>query len=191
MTRIFIDCGYHLGEGMSEFITKLGIDSTWQIYAFEANPACDIDTVSKRHLVPITVYNKAVWIHNEGVLFNQEHNEASNSPKAGSTSELDGWGSCIADLGSTHTFKTQIKIPSLHFSTWLKTLPEDSEIYCKFDIEGAEYEVLRDMLYQGVVSKLKTLWIEWHYVDLKNEDEVSTNLLIKELSQFTEVHSWK
>lgn len=191
MAKIFIDCGYHLGEGMSEFIDKLGIDSTWQIYAFEANPACDIYSVARKHSLPVITYNTAVWVHDRGVLFNQEDNEASNSPKSDSTSNLDGWGSCIADLNSTHTYKTQVNIPSLRFSTWLKNLPVDSEIYCKFDIEGAEYEVLRDMLTEGVVSKLKTLWVEWHHVDLENEDEASTDLLISELKKHTKIYSWK
>ena len=40
--NIFIDCGFHLGEGLTEFISMLNIDSNWEIHCFEANPACEI-----------------------------------------------------------------------------------------------------------------------------------------------------
>lgn len=40
--NIFIDCGFHCGEGLTEFAAKLGIDNTWDVYAFEANPHINI-----------------------------------------------------------------------------------------------------------------------------------------------------
>lgn len=118
MKKIFIDCGYHLGEGLNEFISILNITKDWEIHVFEANPACDILNKIPNNF-NINVITKAVWIHNDGVIFNQENNTATNSPTQGSTSHLDGWGSCISELQSTHTYDNQLKVESIDFATWI------------------------------------------------------------------------
>ena len=190
MKKVFIDCGYHLGEGLNEFTSLLSIDNSWDIYAFEANTACDIFNKISNYPYKITAYNSAVWIHNDGVLFNQENNKKSNSPTVGSTSHVDGWGSCVSDLQSSHTFENQIMISSIDFSQWIKRFT-NCEIYCKMDIEGAEFPVLRKMVNDDTIKLIHTLWVEWHDVDLSNESNTSRNELIKNISSFTNLNNWK
>lgn len=189
MKKVFIDCGYHLGEGLQEFITNLGINESWKIYVFEANPACEIFNKIPNNL-NITAYNKAVWIHNDGVIFNQENNTASKSPTAGSTSNIDGWGSCVADLQSVHTYDKQVKVESVDFAKWIMQF-KDCDVYCKMDIEGAEFPVLKQMIEQQTLSVIKELWVEWHDMDLPNEDETSRELLISKIEKYCKLNSWK
>ena len=144
-TNIFIDCGFHLDEGLSSFNNTLHFDKNWVIYTFEANPDCHMDNKIPNFGCPIHSLNKAVWIHNHGVTFYQESNIASNSPKENSTSNLDGWGSCISDLQSSHTFDKQISVPSIDFSEWLFQF-RDYKIYCKMDIEVLSLLSLGDLL---------------------------------------------
>ena len=73
MNKIFIDFGFHLGEGLSEFTNLLNIDENWKVYIFEPNPACDIFNKITPNL-NISVYDKAAWVHSDGVIFNQENN---------------------------------------------------------------------------------------------------------------------
>jgi FkbM family methyltransferase len=188
--KIFIDCGYHLGEGLNEFTSLLSINDSWEVYAFEANTACDIFNKIINHPYKVTAYNSAVWTHNNGVLFNQENNKKNNSPLIGSTSYIDGWGSCVSELQSSHTFETQITVPSIDFSQWIKQF-KNHEVYCKMDIEGAEFPVLRKMINDDTIKLVNTLWVEWHDIDLPNESESSRNELIKNISCFTKLNSWK
>jgi FkbM family methyltransferase len=73
MRNIYIDCGTHLGEGLKKHIEMCGIDETWEIYTFEANPntfkifqeARKTDNVPEKYKwikwENIEYFNKAVW----------------------------------------------------------------------------------------------------------------------------------
>ena len=69
-------------------------------------------------------------------------------------------------------------------------MPE-SEIYCKMDIEGAEFSVLRKMIKDESIKKIKKIWIEWHDVDLQTENSETRSQLKEELMKYTEVIDWK
>jgi FkbM family methyltransferase len=189
MNKIFIDCGFHLGEGLTDFTNLLNIDENWKVYIFEANPACDIFNKITSNL-NINVYDKAVWVHSDGVIFNQENNNVSNSPKINSTSILDGWGSCIGELNSSHTISNQVFVETIDMSNWI-TQFSGCEIYCKMDIEGAEFKILRKMIKDGTISMFTELWVEWHDADLPDENIDTRNELISEISQYCKLNSWK
>jgi FkbM family methyltransferase len=190
MKKIFLDCGYHLGEGLNEFANMLGINDEWEVYAFEPNPHCDIKNKVSQHPFKVKAFDKAVWIENGIITFNCENQNATNSPKINSTSVLDGWGSVINDVGSSHTYETQTQVGCFDFSELVKSL-EGNEIYCKMDIEGAEFKTLRKMLKDNTISLIKEIWVEWHDVDLQNESPESQNSLSKEISKFTKINKWK
>jgi FkbM family methyltransferase len=191
MKKIFLDCGYHLGEGLTEFTQILGIDSEWDIYAFEANPRCEIHKKIGQHLpLMVNSYEKAVWINNQKLVFNCEDQEASNSPRQNSTHKNDGWGSTLQAVESTHSFGEQIEVEAIDFSQFVSELPQ-VEIYCKMDIEGAEFAVLRKMIEDETIKKIKKIWIEWHEVDLQSENSITAEELRKQLSKYTEIINWK
>lgn len=187
--KVFIDCGYHLGEGMSEIISKLKIDLEWKIFAFEANPFCRIENKIMRHNLNIVALNMAVWDEDGESYFNVEDNEVSNSPKIGSLSNLDGWGSCLSDLKSAHSYKRKVLIKTIDFSNFLSQF-FDFDIYIKMDIEGAEFRVLRKMIKDNKMFNIKEMWIEWHDNDLPNENENTKKILIDTLKNTTKLHNW-
>jgi FkbM family methyltransferase len=180
MKKVFIDCGYHLGEGLHKFTELLNINSDWDVYAFEANPYCDINNKVIQHSFTVNAYNKAVWIEDGKAMFNCENQVASRSPKNMSTHELDGWGSCLDVINSAHSYETQVLVETIDFSKFLKQF-SDNEVYIKMDIEGAEFEVLRKCINDKTYKIINTLWVEWHDVDIEIESsetilEIKNNL---------------
>ena len=185
---IFIDCGYHLGEGMKEFTQKLGINKDWEVHAFEPNPACIGGPTS--HPSPWTYYPAAVWIHNDTVVFNQQHQDSAKSPTVGSVNVLDGWGSHVKDTAANHVYDTEVTVDAIDFAEFLARY-EPHTVYCKMDIEGAEFSVLRRVLELGVANRFKHLWVEWHSQNIPNESQATVNELVEQLKQHTTVESWK
>jgi FkbM family methyltransferase len=190
--NIFLDCGFHLGEGLSQFIDILNIShENWLIYTFEANPFCEMSKkIYKFKPIKIIPCEVAVWVNDGKVLFNCENQNASNSPKNNSTHINDGWGSVISELNSAHTFSTQISVKTIDFSKFVTNLNTEN-IFCKMDIEGAEFPVLRKMINDRTISKIKKIWVEWHDVDIPTECLESRLQLIKDLKKHTEVVDWR
>jgi FkbM family methyltransferase len=185
--KVFIDGGFHLGEGLSEFKIMLGITNDWVIHAFEPNLHCNGNLINDNNII---FHRKAIWVENGSQMFNCEDNNATNSPKVNSVSNLDGWGSCLSTIESTHTFGEQILVETIDFSEFINNF-KDCEIYCKLDIEGAEFEVLRKLIKTGGISLIKELWVEWHEMDLPTENENTMLELVDELSKYTKINNWK
>lgn len=222
MKNVFIDCGFHHGEGLTHFIDMLGIDQTWDVHCFEPNPECHmIERLTD--LLPIDFGNNvfphesAVWIADGETDFTQENWEISNSGSPKNPCPLDGWASCIAGLNKAWPgLMTPIKVPCIDFSAFVERFgkpccpaceeaggnvfcghpfhgelpPDECEIYCKMDIEGAEFAVLRKMLKDGTVKYLKKLWVEFHERYIPGENRQTKAALIRELSLYTEVEEW-
>lgn len=80
MSKIYIDCGTHLGEGLRKHIEQFSIDQTWKIFTFEANKyTFDLFQDARKKELPekykwanwdnIEYYNKAVWIYDGKIDF--------------------------------------------------------------------------------------------------------------------------
>jgi FkbM family methyltransferase len=191
VNNIFLDCGFHLGEGLLQFIDILNIAyEDWLVYTFEANPFCEMSKkLCKFTHIKAIPCEAAVWINDGETLFNCENQNASNSPKNNSTHINDGWGSAISDLNSVHTFSTQVFVKTMDFSKFVNKLKAEN-IFCKMDIEGAEFPVLRKMINDCTISKIKKIWVEWHDVDMPTECFESRLQLIEDLKKYTEVVDW-
>lgn len=193
MKNIFLDCGTHLCEGLIDFYNKGIIDDSFEIYTFEANPACNINERVKQLSFNVTAYNKAVWIKDGFVSFNQENHQKS---KTGSPSDnwsvVDGWGSSIDGIGFNHPgYDTQVNVPSIDFSNFISQLPVDSNIICKMDIEGSEFQVLRHLIKQETIIKIKELYVEFHERFMPSESEETKNYLINVIQNMgVKVNIW-
>jgi FkbM family methyltransferase len=196
MKNIFLDCGTHLCEGLIDFYNKGIIDDTFEIHTFEANPACQVEErvklIKEQNPLNITVYNKAVWIEDGVIYFNQENHTKSNSGSpSDNTSDIDGWGSSIDGIGYNHEgYETKVEIPSINFSRFVSELPE-ANIVCKMDIEGAEFAVLRKMTEEGTITKIKEIFIEFHEVRMDGESIATRNKIMDTLRDLgLTVHLW-
>lgn len=196
--NIFIDCGFHHGEGLKHFVEKLNIYTTgWTIIAFEPNPACRAKQRLRRETdydPKIFVWESAVWIKDGYVAFRQENHmiSKSGSPTDG-TSVVDGWASQVADVNGQWPGLSEIpiEVPCIDFSKFLGQFPEDRfNVFCKMDIEGSEFAVLRKCLNDGTAKIMKRLWIEFHERFVPGEDAQTKAELIDQLKQYTNVELW-
>jgi len=193
MKNIFLDCGTHLCEGIISFYNSGIINDTFEIHTFEANPACNIKERIKQIPLNIIPYEKAVWIEDGFVFFNQENHQKSKtgSPTDGYSS-VDGWGSSVDGIGFNHPgYDTQVKIPSIDFSEFILQFPRDTNIICKMDIEGSEYSVLRHMIEKKTISKINELYVEFHERFIESENHETEQNLVKQIeSMGVKVHQW-
>lgn len=157
MKKIFIDCGSHYGEGFSEFKNILNInEEEWQCYLFEPNKLCYNFLINKYNNKNISIFNKAIYDQETKIIFRAEF--------AGDTKKHDGVCSTILD-NQTYHFNygsTEYEIETINLSNFINSIKEDSEIYCKMDIEGAEFSVLEKMIDDGTIKFIKKLYVEFH-----------------------------
>jgi FkbM family methyltransferase len=162
--KIFIDCGTHFGEGLDFFIKKLEINQDWEIHSFEANPTTfeTFSDKSRYNHLQIKFYNLAVSDSDANVIFNRE------TPKNYPEEFMMGGGSSFMPIDEWNpwgTFKegynNSVEVRSLNLSNFINSLNSDN-IYCKMDIEGAEFQTLEKMIEDGSIKKIKNIWIEFH-----------------------------
>jgi FkbM family methyltransferase len=196
MKTVFLDCGSHHLEGLASFIDSGVVKIDYEIHTFEANPECKVSERLenfKYKNLNCTVHNKAVWVSDGSVFFNQENHKQSmsGSPTDGA-SDLDGWGSSINGIGFVHRgYSTPVEVESVDLSKFIKELPQDRKIICKLDIEGSEFEVLRKMIAEGTIDRISELYVEFHERFMPNESPESEKKLIEEISaRGVKVHTW-
>lgn len=196
--RVFLDCGAHHGEGLEHFIKLLNIDRDWEIRTWEPNPACliwdRVELLNRRYGFNIQASTMAVWVSTGLILFKQEDHfvSQSGSPTDGK-SRVDGWASQIAELGGILPGLTNsVTVASFDFSEFLEQYRHDAyEVYCKMDIEGSEFPVLRKILNDGRAGIFKHLWVEFHERFLPAESPITKAHLLNELRKHTTVTEWQ
>jgi len=194
--NVYLDCGGHHGEGLREFIGKYKMDENWIIETFEPNPECNLKNRISDISLNIIVHDSAVWVYDGYIEFSQENHEKSNSksPTDGKSS-IDGWGSVITELNSTHLKYAEepINVPCIDFNGILNKYPKnDYNVIVKMDIEGAEYSVLRHILMGESFKNINEMYVEWHFVDFDYENQQTTNGIINQLKHNNiKVYNWK
>ena len=124
-------------------------------YAFEPNLTLD---------VPDFVIRKAVWVEDGEVSFRVAGREdAAHIPSE--TEEGD-----------------MVTVPSINFSKFLTKFPDHS-VVCNMDIEGAEYPVLRKLIDEGTIDKIKFLDIEFHHRLLMDYTKEDSQRLLDEIEK--------
>jgi FkbM family methyltransferase len=193
MQNIFLDCGTHLCEGLLDFYNKGVINDTFEIHTFEANPECNINERTKDIPLSIKCHNVAVWVEDSFIFFNQEnHVESQSGSPTDGKSNIDGWGSSVHLIGFKHKgYNTKVKVKSINFSKFVSDLPKDSNIICKMDIEGSEFLVLRKMIEDGTISRLKEIYIEFHERFMPSESIETRQKIVEDIkNQGVIVHEW-
>jgi FkbM family methyltransferase len=192
MKNIFLDCGTNICQGLLYFYNNGIIDNTYEIHTFEPNgERCKVkervDKIVEQTSLNITIYNSAVWIEDGYVSFNQEYgvSHTGEIDLAGVMSSIDGVGIF------TPGFKDKTTVPSINFSKFVSELPEDANIMCKMDIEGAEFQVLRHMIKEGTITKIKKMYVEFHERYVPAESLETERELIKTISDLgVEINTW-
>lgn len=170
--NIFLDCGTHFGQGLSQIIKNYNIDSSWHVESYEANPITYMKHAHNRLFDYVNYKNIAVYDKDGTVEFNIEtpFNE-----------EDTGMGSSLIDLSmwnpwgkkTNDHFKIKKIVECIDFSNYIKNnFNLNDYIICKMDIEGAEYAVLQKMINDGTIPYIKKLYIEFHSRFFVNTEEI-------------------
>lgn len=148
---VIYDCGANIGTSVI-FFNRIFRNSI--IKAFEADK--NIAEILKTNLLSngitdVEIIPKAVWYHYEGVDFFADK----------------------ADAGTVYGSGNKIKVDSVRLKDFID---QESEIdFLKFDIEGAECEVVEDI--GKSLIKIKNLFIEYHSL-VNKEQKLDTILLV-------------
>lgn len=174
MKKIFLDCGTHMGEGLSKFIEQYNMDENWEIYSFEPNVFLWQEHVFQNMHDNIYYINKAIYVNDEYVTFNIAYPNTD--------------ASSIYKKHIGENYHGSIEVECLDLSKFiLNNFSKDDFIVIKMDIEGAEYAVLRKMIKDKSMNYINDLYVEFHshkdeYAILENgENKDSTFRLIKEI----------
>lgn len=134
---LIIDCGAHVGLASLYFARRYPKST---IHSFEADSQIhDIfrTNIQNAGLTNITSYAKAVWIHDNGVRFHASGDDSGHINQDGGT-----------------------VIPSLRLNRFLEQF--DRIEMLKLDVEGAEYEILKDC--RPTLNRVQNMIIEVHHL---------------------------
>lgn len=150
-----IDCGAYIGTSILYF--KLNYPDS-KIIAFEPdtnNYNLILKNLSSWNFSDIILHNKAIWIDNDGINFN----------------EIGGMAGRIDKELSKENDKSKV------VSQRLSDLLYKKVDFLKIDIEGAEYEVIKDC--EGSLSNVEKIFIEYHgnYDEMYKLNEILNILL--------------
>ena len=140
---IIYDCGANVGTSCLYFKQ---IFPNAKIKAFEADPMIANtlkSNLSKNGINDVEIINKAVWIDDDGIEFGSEG----------------------ADGGSINATDNKIKIESVRLKDLLEK--EVQIDLLKIDIEGAEYQVLKDC--GKSLDGVQNLFVEYHSWNNENQ----------------------
>lgn len=124
-TPLIIDCGAHIGLASLYFTQRY---PNGHVLAFEADPSiCEVlrFNLASFGAANVEVHQKAVWVHDQGVVFETSSDDAGMVKGANPSIQV----------GPTAS------VPSVR----LKTILEQMEVeLVKLDVEGAEFAVIPD-----------------------------------------------
>lgn len=167
MKKLFIDGGARIGESIDILLSKRPDLDGCDVDFFECNPAHidALETIKNQNTkYKFTIWQAAIWNKNETKLF---------------YFSIDRWGDLGCTLKPEKNEKLDIDNPILvrciNLADYLDTIHPDTYIVLKLDIEGAEYEVLENLINSGRINRINELYVEFHDMffgissaDLKN-----------------------
>jgi FkbM family methyltransferase len=140
-----LDCGANLGMATLYF---KWLYPQARIQAFEPDPttfALLEKNVSQNHLRDVTLHNCALWNEEGQIEFFIDQSIAGSLLMSTQESRLKG--------------SRPIRVPSRRLSDYI----EESIDFLKLDVEGAEHQVLCDLLGSGKAKLIRQMVIEYHH----------------------------
>lgn len=162
MKKIFLDCGANKGQSINFALQTILKNCKYEIHSFETLPL--FVTKLNKYFKPnpnIKIYHNAVW-DKEGT---EKFFISPKSTESGTLIKEKTSGGISID--------SFINVPTLDFSKWIvNNLNKTDYIILKFDIEGAEYKVLKHLIQTGTIDYINEFRGEFHYDKLTPTDEL-------------------
>jgi FkbM family methyltransferase len=166
--NVYIDCGTHMFQGFSQFVKKYNINSTWECYAFEANPYVyqKSNEIYNQYISAgfnITHLNKAVYDKTELVTVNCAYTYTNDYTHLGSNVLENPPEKDIKYNDQFLYNDAQLMIGAIKFSDFIINKFDNSHrIILKLDIEGSEFKVLDDIISSNVYNYFDKIYVEFH-----------------------------
>tara|TARA_B100000902_G_scaffold126881_2_gene126349 strand:+ start:605 stop:1225 length:621 start_codon:yes stop_codon:yes gene_type:complete len=153
MRKIILSCGSNKGGEFDAWLSSKIYDPEVLIYAFEPEPRCFSFIEEKQKLMPNITHVKCAVSTIDGI----EQWNVGNLTVSGTLRQDKNWG----------LTGEKVMIQTLNFSNWLKeNIKEDDYVFCTMDIEGSEYDVIRDLFGTGAIDLINKFYVEFHDVKL-------------------------
>ena len=196
MKKIYLDCGTYNGNILTKFIEKYDMPNEavdWNIYCFDplttyqeringiiqnyfgkGIETWDSDN-SSEELSHFEFKPSAVWVDDKGVTF-YKYSESGRAPHDDGSTIMD-WKSEIDSKEWGGEVKSSYKVDSFSLSDWiLNNCSKDDFLVVKMNMEGSEYDVLKDMINTGALDYVDELWVDFH---LHNDNYINQSVLDK------------
>lgn len=168
--KIILSCGSNKGGEFDAWRESKIYDPEVLIYAFEPEPRCFPFIEAVQKITPNITHIKEAVSTIDGV----EAWNVGNLTVSGTLRQDKNWG----------LTGEKVMVKTLDFSRWLKlNIKEDDYVFCTMDIEGSEYDVLKDLFATGSIDLINKLYVEFHDVKLNTnmqDDEKKLKKMITE-----------
>jgi len=157
--KLFIDCGAHCGESILEAKKRFGENT--KIVSFEANKNLFTKLSEYFQGDPnVAIHNKVVWINNNYTKFYL------------STAFSDGSSIYKEKISGGISENVYQKVQCIDIIEYIDNIDQSKwDIILKLDVEGAEYEILNQMINKGLMGKISEFHGEFHPTKI-NQQEV-------------------
>lgn len=151
---IFLDLGCFDGR-ISRFVLE---NTKMLVHSFDLSRHNKIKRLQARFPERISHYSRAVWTHEANMPFTGRREERSICPGRGRV-----------DDGKL--------VRTIRFAEWMvRNTSTELPIVVKMDIEGAEYEVIPDMVSHGIFDWVDVWFIDWHHNKFDEEHKPTRGL---------------
>ena len=180
--KLIVDCGLNKGLVASRMLDEL---DGFSLFGFEVQQDIGDCTNTLKRKFPdrkIEVNYIAVSNRNGTVNYYEPRHWGKNY-KGGTTITRD-------KISDEDDYRDRLEAPSIDFSKWLyKQIPEDSFVFVKMDIEGAEYEVINHLMQSGAIDLIDVMAIEWHAHKFKEPARSNCQAIERSLKEYAQNHS--
>jgi FkbM family methyltransferase len=180
--KVFIDGGARVGESLQNYLSTRPDLTGCDVYLFECN-SDHYDTLNELKSTTvdynIIVKKEAIW-NSEG----ESDFYISN----------DVWGDlgCTLDQSKAESLDKDNprKVKTIEFSKFLDQFDDTDYIIVKLDIEGAEYEVIENLIETGGILKIKELYVEWHDIFYPHKSFGHLRYKLTEYADKLKIDTW-
>lgn len=175
MKYIYIDLGCHDGQTVDNFLMNATKD--FEVYAFDPNTRFTKEWEAIKKKYPNTIhFSHKVALDKDGEVMY--------------TLRPDGYdlGSSVIEYKKDYGDGDMQSVPCFDFSQWLKQFKDDY-VMIKFNVEGAEFKIIKKMIEDGTNKIVDYAFIEWHDGKKMPEFEVDKQWYLDNLG--FEWEDWK
>lgn len=159
MNKVYIDLGCNNGQSVVSFLEDQKDPSEWDVFAFDPLRKFNAkwreieDRYENVRFMPT-----AAWNHNGTVEFTERVRDMGSSMNPDKQDYGDG---------------AVYRVPCFDFSEFLRQFT-GRHVIVKMDVEGAEFEIMDNLLKDGTIAILSKLYIEWHDLKMGKRSEEYT-----------------